>query len=79
PVNDANSDFAAGHGLLSLRLGGRAGGRSGSRSGMWEWLLRLDNLLDRRVTGSVIVGESNQRFFEPNAGRSALLSLRLNR
>lgn len=68
PVNDANSGFAAGHGLVALRVGGRLG--------PLETLMRLDNLLDRRGVGSVIVGEGNQRFYEPGAGRSLLLSLR---
>lgn len=72
PVNDLNSDFAAGFGLLSLRGLWRveAGG------GRLELLTRLDNLADRRVAGSVIVNEGNARFFEPAPGRTALLSAR---
>ncbi len=71
-VNDTNSDFAAGYGLLGLRalwwleLG----------SGQLELLGRIDNLADRRVAGSVIVNEANQRFFEPAAGRNLLASVR---
>ena len=72
PVNDLNSDFATGYGLLGLRaLWPVAIGR-----GRLDLLARVDNLADRRVAGSVIVAEANQRFFEPAAGRSALLSLR---
>jgi iron complex outermembrane receptor protein len=41
-----------------------------------ELLLRVDNLADRRVAGSVIVNEANGRFFEPSPGRSVLLSAR---
>jgi outer membrane receptor protein involved in Fe transport len=37
---------------------------------------RVDNLADRRVAGSVIVNEANQRFFEPAAGRNGQLSVR---
>jgi iron complex outermembrane receptor protein len=72
PVNDANFDFAGGYGLLALRALWRVplGG------GRLELLARLDNLLDRRVAGSVIVNESNQRFFEPAAARNGLLSVR---
>jgi len=33
--------------------------------------LRLDNLTDRAYVGSVIVNESNSRFFEPAPGRTA--------
>ncbi|MCU9948417.1 TonB-dependent receptor family protein [Pseudomonas sp. PDM13] len=32
--------------------------------------LRLDNLLDRRYIGSVIVGDGNQRYYEPGPGRA---------
>jgi iron complex outermembrane receptor protein len=72
PVNDSNSDFAAGHGLLALR----ALWRLEVGTGRLELLGRIDNAADRHVAGSVIVGESNQRHFEPAAGRSGLLSVR---
>jgi iron complex outermembrane receptor protein len=71
-VNDVNGDFAAGHGLVGLRALWRA--KLGT--GTLELLARVDNLADRRVTGSVIVNEGNQRFFEPAAGRNGLLSVR---
>lgn len=32
--------------------------------------LRVDNLFDRDYVGSVIIGESNGRFYEPGAGRN---------
>lgn len=40
--------------------------------GHWAFhqLLRLDNLLDRQYVGSVIVGDSNQRYYEAAPGRS---------
>jgi len=72
PVNDVNSDFAAGYGLLALR----ARWQFGLGPGRLDLLARLDNLADRRVAGSVIVNEGNSRFFEPAPGRSALLSAR---
>jgi iron complex outermembrane receptor protein len=74
PVNDLNSDFAGGYGLLALRAAWRVplGG------GRLELLARVDNVADRRVAGSVIVNEGNQRFFEPNAGRNFLLSARFS-
>jgi len=71
-VNDTNSDFASGYGLLSLR----ALWRLGLGPGQLELLGRVDNLADRRVAGSVIVNEANQRFFEPAAGRNFLASVR---
>ena len=72
PVNDVNGDFAGGYGLLALR----ALWRYEIGPGRLELLGRIDNLADRRVAGSVIVGEANQRFFEPAAGRSYLASAR---
>ena len=71
-VNDLNGDFAAGHGLLALRLQHRLP----LGPGRLELLARMDNLADRRVAGSVIVNEGNQRFFEPAPGRAVLLSAR---
>lgn len=72
PVNDVNSDFAGGFGLLALR----AQWRLNLGAGRLDLLARLDNLADRRVAGSVIVNEGNSRFFEPAPGRSGLLSAR---
>jgi iron complex outermembrane receptor protein len=42
-----------------------------------EWLVRVDNLLDRHYAGSVIVNEANGRFYEPGAPRSILVGLRV--
>jgi iron complex outermembrane receptor protein len=72
PVNDVNSDFASGFGLLALR----AQWRLDLGAGRLDLLARIDNLADRRVAGSVIVNEGNSRFFEPAPGRAALLSAR---
>jgi iron complex outermembrane receptor protein len=35
--------------------------------------LAVDNLADRRYSGSVIVNEANGRYFEPGSGRTWLL------
>ena len=65
----------AGYGLASLRWSKTyANGPGGLR---WEWLVRVDNLADRRYAGSVIVNDANERFFEPGAPRSVLVALRL--
>jgi iron complex outermembrane recepter protein len=74
PVNDANSDFAAGYGLVGLRW---SRSFSLSQGLQLELLARLDNAADRHYAGSVIVGDSNGRFFEPGAPRNALLAVRL--
>lgn len=70
-VNDANSDAAAGYGVLGLYTGYAA------RLGGWqlEGFVRADNLLDKRYAGSVIVNEGNSRFFEPAPGRNWLVGL----
>lgn len=73
PVNDVSSDFA-GVGLLALR----ALWKVQLGAGRLELLGRIDNLADRRVAGSVIVNETNQRYFEPAAGRNYLLIARWN-
>ena len=72
PVNDVNSDFAAGFGLLALR----ARWQVALPVGQLDLLARAENLADRRVAGSVIVNEGNGRFFEPVPGRGWLLALR---
>ena len=74
-VNDTNSDFAAGYGLLALR------GEHTLELDSWRLrsLLRLDNVLNRTYAGSVIVNESNGRYFEPGAPRAAFLGLTLER
>jgi iron complex outermembrane receptor protein len=73
-VNDLNTDFAAGYGLAALRWTKAYTLPGGAK---FEWLLRVDNLFDRRYAGSVIVNDGNLRFFEPGAPRSALVGMRL--
>ncbi|MBB4841762.1 iron complex outermembrane receptor protein [Paucibacter oligotrophus] len=70
-VNDLNSDAAPGHGLLSANAGYLL------RLGVWELngFVRVDNLFDRQVPGSVIVNDGNNRFFEPAPGRNWLASV----
>jgi iron complex outermembrane receptor protein len=40
--------------------------------GRWTFseMLRVDNLADRKHVASVIVGDSNGRYYEPGPGRS---------
>jgi iron complex outermembrane receptor protein len=67
-VNDANSDAAASYAVFSASMGYTA------QLGPWELggFVRGDNLGDRRYAGSVIVNESNARYFEPAPGRTWL-------
>jgi len=71
-VNDTNTDAAAGFAVFNANVGYVARWRRVDLSGF----VRLDNAFDRRYAGSVIVNEGNQRFFEPAAGRTWLVSAR---
>jgi len=72
PVNDLNSDFSPSATITALRLSHSIALGPGTLS----LLARLDNLTDRAYAGAVIVNDSNGRYFETAAGRTALLSLR---
>jgi iron complex outermembrane receptor protein len=73
-VNDANSDAAAAYTVASVRAGYQWRlGRSTLRG-----FVRVDNLVDKRYAGSVIVNEGNQRYFEPAPGRAWLVGLRID-
>ena len=65
-VNDANSEAAGAYTVLNLRMGLEQRGR---RWRLTEFV-RVDNALDRRYIGSVIVGEANGRFYEPAPERN---------
>jgi iron complex outermembrane receptor protein len=67
-VDDRNTDRAPGYGVLSL-----AAAHSFSVGERRPRVFaRVDNVLDRRYAGSVIVNEANGRFFEPAPGRTWL-------
>jgi iron complex outermembrane receptor protein len=69
-VNDANDDFAPAATVLNLR----AGLRLQVRALEIEPLVRVDNATNRRYAGSVIVNESQRRFFEPAPPRGWLVA-----
>lgn len=69
-VEDTNSQRPApAFAVANLRFG------LDGRSGPWalKGFLRIDNLFDRQYVGSVVVGDSNGRFYESAPGRSWLL------
>ena len=68
-VDDRNSDAAAGFWVANLR----AGFEQETRHWRFSEFARLDNLADRAYVGSVIVNETNFRFFEPAPGRTEYL------
>lgn len=65
-VNDLNSDAAPSYTV--------AGANVGYNWKMQDWAVntfaRVDNLFDKDYSGSVIVNESNSRFFEPAEGQN---------
>jgi len=74
-VDDRNSDAAVAYTVANLR----AGFEQKARGWRITETLRIDNLADRNYVGSVIVAESNRRFFEPapRRGVSLIVSGRL--
>lgn len=71
-VEDTNIQTAApGYAIANLRIGvDRQYDKLSLRS-----FVRLDNLLDRQYIGSVIVGDSNGRYYESAPGRSWLVGV----
>ena len=65
-ADDRNSDAAEGYTLVNLRAGLE------QRTGQWSIseFLRLDNIGNKQYAGSVVVNETNGRFFEPAARRN---------
>jgi iron complex outermembrane recepter protein len=70
-VNDLNTEAAPASTTLALHAGYAVDWRGWALSAH----ARVDNVLDRRYAGSVIVNEGNGRFFEPAPGRSHVLKL----
>ena len=71
-VNDLNSDAAPGYAVFNARLS-----QEFQFNGVKLLLYgRLDNLFDRNYAGSVIVNDSNGRYFEPAPGRRLFVGLR---
>jgi iron complex outermembrane receptor protein len=68
-TDDRNSDAAAGYWVANVR----AGFEQESRHWRFSEYARLDNLANRDYVGSVIVNESNSRFFEAAPGRTAYI------
>lgn len=70
-VNDANSDAAEAYTLVNLKLGFT---QTSAGFSLKEFL-RVDNIGNRKYSGSVIVNEGNSRFFEPGPGRNYLVGV----
>jgi iron complex outermembrane receptor protein len=68
-ADDTNSQAAGGFWVTNLR----AGFEQETRHWRFSEFARLDNLADRAYVGSVIVNETNSRFFEAAPGRTAYI------
>ncbi|URI08810.1 TonB-dependent receptor [Aquincola tertiaricarbonis] len=70
-ANDTNTAQAPGYVTTVLRAGFE------QRIGAWKLtqFARVDNLFDKDYVGSVIVNETNQRYFEPAPGRTWALGV----
>ena len=68
-ANDLDSQAAQGYWLANLQAGIE------QQQSLWHFTesLRLDNIGNRSYVGSVIVNETNTRYFEPEPGRTVYL------
>lgn len=73
-VNDVNSDAAPSYAVTGLRLIYT----QPASWGRWRAYVRGENLFDREYAGSVIVNESNGRYFEPGAGAGMFAGFELS-
>jgi len=73
-VNDLNSQFAPGYAVVHLSTGYVF---DLARTRVTTYL-RLNNLFDHHYAGSVIVNESNGRYFEPAPGRNVFGGVRID-
>jgi iron complex outermembrane receptor protein len=73
-VNDRNSDAAPGYVIGNLRVGFM------QQAGRWQLreFVRVNNLSNVNYVGSVIVGDTNNRFFEPAAERNLLIGVNVS-
>jgi iron complex outermembrane receptor protein len=73
-VNDRNTDAAPSYTIINLR----AGFEQVAAAWTLREFVRINNIGDRDYVGSVIVGDTNSRFFEPSARRNYLIGVSAN-
>jgi iron complex outermembrane recepter protein len=72
-TNDLNTEFAPGYGLLNASVGYRfIAGHADVNT-----FIRLNNLLDKSYVGSIIVNESNGRYYESGIERMLMLGVQV--
>jgi iron complex outermembrane recepter protein len=74
-ANDTNSESAAGVAVVGLHTSYQLRGEAPGAA-RWQFWARIDNLLNRRYAGTLIVNDGNGRFFEPAAGRRLMVGVR---
>jgi len=70
-VNDTNAEFAPAYVVAAIALGLT---QKDKRWRVTEYL-RVDNLTDKRYAGSVIVNDTNGRFYEPSPQRNMTVGI----
>lgn len=70
-ASDANTDSAAPYSVVNWRVVFE------QRASEWRVneFLRIENLFDKQYVGSVIIGDTNQRFYEPAPRRNAIVGI----
>jgi iron complex outermembrane receptor protein len=70
-ANDINAEAAKQYALANIRFAYT------HRHGKWKFseFVRIDNISNTRYVGSVIVNESNGRFYEPAPGRNYMVGI----
>jgi iron complex outermembrane receptor protein len=74
PTNDLNTESAPGYASFNALIG-YAFTRGNAKISTF---LRLNNIADRQYAGSVIVNESNARYYEPAPGRNVFVGCTIN-
>jgi iron complex outermembrane recepter protein len=70
-ANDTNTEAASQYALANVRIA------YSHQFGGWKFseFVRVDNVTDTPYIGSVIVNESNGRFYEPAPGRNYMVGI----
>ena len=70
-ASDANTNVAAPYSVVNWRI------VLEQRASDWRVneFVRIENLFDRQYIGSVIIGDTNQRFYEPAPRRNAIVGI----
>ncbi|MCC6594643.1 MAG: TonB-dependent receptor [Xanthomonadales bacterium] len=76
PASDRYADAVPGYAVWNLRLRRSFAPQPWGRTSV---LLRVDNLFDRRYSGSLIVNEGARRYYEPAPGRGLWLGVDIAR